>query len=144
MMLGKLNIELADSIRPELWARVEQLLASGAARKPAGGRDCAEGCPLARGPGGATYDVRDRRTLYWRQGPVVCGRLSGRLHLKGDDQLYIEPDECIDCGACVPECPVTAIFTEEEVPPNWKSYIAKNRDVFKSDQPPAKRTPEKK
>jgi hypothetical protein len=37
----------------------------------------------------------------------------------------------------VPECPVTAIFTEEEVPPNWESYIAKNRDVFKSDQPPA-------
>jgi ferredoxin len=63
---------------------------------------------------------------------------------EGEDQLYIEPDECIDCGACVPECPVTAIFTEEEVPPNWQSYIAKNRDVFKSDQPPAKRTPEKK
>jgi ferredoxin len=63
---------------------------------------------------------------------------------EGEDQLYIEPDECIDCGACVPECPVTAIFTEEEVPPNWGSYIAKNRDVFKSDQPPAKRTPERK
>src|SRR6266446_9275568 len=63
---------------------------------------------------------------------------------EGEDQLYIEPDECIDCGACVPACPVTAIFTEEEVPPNWESYIAKNRDVFKSDQPPAKRTPEKK
>jgi hypothetical protein len=37
----------------------------------------------------------------------------------------------------VPECPVTAIFTEEELPPNWEPYIAKNRDVFKSDQPPA-------
>jgi ferredoxin len=54
-----------------------------------------------------------------------------------EDQLYIHPDECIDCGACVPECPVTAIFDEEEVPPNWASYTAKNRDVFKSDQPPA-------
>jgi len=60
-----------------------------------------------------------------------------KLGSRGEDQLYIEPDECIDCGACVPECPVTAIFTEEEVPPNWESYIAKNRDVFKSDQPPA-------
>jgi len=38
VMLGKLNIELADSIRPELWARVEQLLAERAARKPAGRR----------------------------------------------------------------------------------------------------------
>jgi len=55
---------------------------------------------------------------------------------EGDDQLYIHPDECIDCGACVPECPVTAIFTEEEVPPEWASYIVKNRDVFQSAQPP--------
>ena len=29
---------------------------------------------------------------------------------EGEDQLYIHPDECIDCGACEPECPVTAIF----------------------------------
>jgi NAD-dependent dihydropyrimidine dehydrogenase PreA subunit len=55
---------------------------------------------------------------------------------EGEDQLYIHPDECIDCGACVPECPVTAIFDEEEVPPNWASYTAKNRDVFMSDNPP--------
>ncbi|MGH7514708.1 MAG: indolepyruvate ferredoxin oxidoreductase subunit alpha [Gemmatimonadales bacterium] len=55
---------------------------------------------------------------------------------EGEDQLYIHPDECIDCGACVPECPVTAIFDEVEVPPNWASYTAKNRDVFKSDHPP--------
>src|SRR6266566_1230322 len=49
---------------------------------------------------------------------------------EGEDQLYIHPDECIDCGACEPECPVTAIFPEEDTPPQWKSYIAKNRDVF--------------
>ena len=35
---------------------------------------------------------------------------------EGEDQLYIHPDECIDCGACEPECPVTAIFPEEDVP----------------------------
>jgi len=58
---------------------------------------------------------------------------------EGEDQPYIEPDEGIDCGACVPECPVTAIFTEEEGPPNWESYIAKNREVFKSGQPPMAR-----
>jgi ferredoxin len=46
---------------------------------------------------------------------------------EAEDQLYIHPDECIDCGACEPECPVTAIFPEEDTPPQWKSYIAKNR-----------------
>jgi len=58
---------------------------------------------------------------------------------EGEDQLYIHPDECIDCGACEPECPVTAIFSsEEDTPPQWKSFIAKNRDVFQSDNPPGK------
>ena len=36
--------------------------------------------------------------------------------------LYINPDECIDCGACEPACPVTAIFVEEDVPPEWQDY----------------------
>lgn len=55
---------------------------------------------------------------------------------EGDDQLYIHPDECIDCGACEPECPVTAIFPEEEVPEAMAPYIVKNRDVFTSESPP--------
>ncbi len=42
------------------------------------------------------------------------------------DQLYIDPEVCIDCGACEPECPVTAIFAEEDVPEHLKSYIEKN------------------
>jgi NAD-dependent dihydropyrimidine dehydrogenase PreA subunit len=46
---------------------------------------------------------------------------------EGEDQLYIHPDECIDCGACEPECPVTAIFPEEDVPPNMTSFVEKNR-----------------
>ena len=45
-------------------------------------------------------------------------------------QLYIDPETCIDCGACEPVCPVTAIFIEEEVPEKWKSYIEKNRKYF--------------
>ena len=53
-----------------------------------------------------------------------------------DDQLWIHPDECIDCGACEPECPVTAIFPEEDTPPKWTEYIAKNRDIFDGDNPP--------
>lgn len=46
------------------------------------------------------------------------------------NMLYIDPDECIDCGACEPVCPVEAIFPEEDVPENWKSYIQKNYDYF--------------
>lgn len=57
---------------------------------------------------------------------------------EGEDQLYIQPDECIDCGACEPECPVNAIFPEEDVPANQQAFIAKNKDVFTSDTPPGK------
>src|SRR5258707_8743672 len=59
---------------------------------------------------------------------------------EGPDMLYIHPDECIDCGACEPECPVTAIFPEEDVPANLKSFVQLNRDVFKSDTPPGRPT----
>lgn len=45
-------------------------------------------------------------------------------------QLHIDPDECIDCGACEPACPVTAIFQETEVPDEWKRYIKINADFF--------------
>ncbi len=47
---------------------------------------------------------------------------------EGEDQLYINPDECIDCAACEVECPVTAIFHEESVPEQWHAYIEKNRE----------------
>lgn len=40
-----------------------------------------------------------------------------------DRKLYIDPVECIDCGACEPACPVTAIFAEDDVPDNMKEYI---------------------
>lgn len=45
-----------------------------------------------------------------------------------EDRLYISADECIDCTACVPVCPVAAIFAEADVPEKWNSYIAENRD----------------
>ena len=45
---------------------------------------------------------------------------------EGEDQYYIHPDECIDCGACEPECPVQAIFPDTDVPSEWTSYVAKN------------------
>ena len=50
-----------------------------------------------------------------------------------DRLLVINPDECIDCGACVDPCPVAAIYPEDEVPPEQKKFIAWNFDYFKSD-----------
>lgn len=46
---------------------------------------------------------------------------------QGENQLYIDPDDCIDCEACIPECPVEAIFSEANVPAKWTSYIDLNR-----------------
>jgi ferredoxin len=59
---------------------------------------------------------------------------------EGEQQLFIHPDECIDCGACEPECPVTAIFPEEDVPSASTQYVQINRDVFKSATPPGRPT----
>jgi NAD-dependent dihydropyrimidine dehydrogenase PreA subunit len=49
---------------------------------------------------------------------------------EGLRKRYINPDECIDCGACEPACPVTAIFEESAVPAEWKQYIKINADFF--------------
>lgn len=54
--------------------------------------------------------------------PVDCFR-------EGPNFLVIDPDECIDCGACVPECPVEAIFDAESVPEEWESYIELNKQL---------------
>ena len=43
--------------------------------------------------------------------------------------LYIHPEECIDCEACVAECPVEAIFHEDNVPEEWKNYIEMNAEM---------------
>ena len=47
-----------------------------------------------------------------------------------DKMLYIHPEECIDCGACEPECPVEAIFEEDAVPEEWSKFIKINYDYF--------------
>ena len=43
--------------------------------------------------------------------------------------LYIHPDECIDCEACVPECPVEAIFHQDNVPEDQKPFIELNAEM---------------
>lgn len=50
---------------------------------------------------------------------------------EGDDQFYIDPDLCIDCAACEPVCPVSAIFYDADVPEEEQSYTQKNADFFK-------------
>ncbi len=45
---------------------------------------------------------------------------------EGVNMLVISPDECIDCGACEPECPVTAIFEEDDLPEKWAAYTPLN------------------
>ena len=59
--------------------------------------------------------------------PVDC------IHPKSDEDdfeneemLYIDPDECIDCGACVPVCPVSAIFALEDLPEKWADFEERN------------------
>jgi NAD-dependent dihydropyrimidine dehydrogenase PreA subunit len=64
--------------------------------------------------------------------PVDCIHpASGEPGFEKERQLYIDPDECIDCGACEPECPVEAIYPDDEVPEKWKDFIAKNADYYK-------------
>ncbi len=48
---------------------------------------------------------------------------------EGKNSLAINPDECIDCGACEPECPTTAIFEESELPAKWSLYAEINAVV---------------
>lgn len=48
---------------------------------------------------------------------------------EGENMLVIHPDECIDCGVCVPECPVNAIFSDNE--PNLESWLALNEKYSK-------------
>ena len=47
------------------------------------------------------------------------------------EMLYIDPETCIDCGLCVDECPVKAIFPEEELPEQWNRFIQINADYYK-------------
>jgi NAD-dependent dihydropyrimidine dehydrogenase PreA subunit len=68
-------------------------------------------------------DVKDKSCV--EVCPVDC------IHGTDEDKmLFINPEECIDCGACEPACPVQAIFPEEEVPEKWKPYVAKNYEYY--------------
>ncbi len=66
-------------------------------------------------------DVKDKACI--EECPVDC-------IYEGDRMLYIHPDECVDCGACEPVCPVEAIFYEDDVPAEMKDYTEANVVFF--------------
>jgi len=69
-------------------------------------------------------DVKDGECLLVC--PVDCIYVGGRM-------MYIQPDECVNCGLCVSVCPVDAIFVEDKVPDEWKAFTDINRDFFGPD-----------
>jgi NAD-dependent dihydropyrimidine dehydrogenase PreA subunit len=66
-------------------------------------------------------DVHDRSCV--EECPVDC-------IYDGIRKGYIHPDECVDCGACEPVCPVTAIYHEEDLPASWATYQVVEREFF--------------
>ncbi|MEV0319890.1 ferredoxin [Streptomyces sp. NPDC050658] len=66
-------------------------------------------------------DVKDKACI--QECPVDC-------IYEGRRALYIQPDECVDCGACEPVCPVEAIFYEDDVPGDWADYHNANVEFF--------------
>lgn len=66
-------------------------------------------------------DVMDRACV--EECPVDCIYEGGR-------SLYIQPDECVDCGACEPVCPVEAIYYEDDLPEKWAVYQEDNARFF--------------
>ena len=66
--------------------------------------------------------------------PVDCFR-------EGPNMLVIDPDECIDCTLCVPECPVEAIFAEDDVPDDQQEWIARNKELAAGWKPLIARKP---
>ena len=66
-------------------------------------------------------DIKDKACI--EECPVDCIYEGARM-------LYIHPDECVDCGACEPVCPVEAIYYEDDVPDQWSGYTQINADFF--------------
>jgi NAD-dependent dihydropyrimidine dehydrogenase PreA subunit len=72
-------------------------------------------------------DMKDKSCI--EECPVDCT-------YEGDRMLSIQPAECVDCGACEPVCPVEAIFSEDDVPAEWKEFTAANAAFFTEGEEP--------
>ena len=71
-------------------------------------------------------DVKDRACV--DECPVDC-------IYEGERTLYIQPDECVDCGACEPVCPVEAIYYEDDLPDELQPYLLDNEQFFTEKLP---------
>ena len=76
--------------------------------------------------GAPCVDIKDRACV--DECPVDCIYEGARM-------LYIHPDECVDCGACEPVCPVEAIYYEDDVPETLRPYIDENVKFFTDTLP---------
>lgn len=54
-----------------------------------------------------------------------------------DDRLAIDPSRCIDCGACIPACPVSAIYPGDQVPGEWIAFVPRDGDLADAGRPTA-------
>lgn len=82
-------------------------------------RSCVEVCPV---------------DCFYNNADASLNAKVGKEPVKDGDvgMLVIHPDECIHCGACEPECPVDAIFEDDDVPEQWASYSQLNASVVES------------
>ena len=82
-------------------------------------RSCVEVCPVD--------------CFYNNPDPELNKKVGVEPRTSGDiGMLVINPDECIHCGACEPECPTDAIFEDDDVPAKWSDYIELNAKVTAS------------
>jgi len=112
-----------------LLARIQAVLAA------CQGSSCTEHPPVERARGGSDTSPKETRVTHVVTEPcfdckytdcvVVC---PVECFYQADQFLVIHPEECIDCEACVPECPVEAIFHEDNVPEQWKEWTPLNAE----------------
>src|ERR1700683_2847638 len=86
-----------------------------------GGTRTEERKPMTYVIGEACVDVLDRTCV--DECPVDC-------IYEGERMLYIHPDECVDCGACEPVCPVEAIYYEDDLPEQYSGFLQSGRAFF--------------
>jgi NAD-dependent dihydropyrimidine dehydrogenase PreA subunit len=88
---------------------------------PAGGQSRTGGPDVTYVIAQPCVDLKDKACI--EECPVDC-------IYEGERMLYIHPDECVDCGACEPVCPVEAIYYEDDTPEQWADYYKANVEFF--------------
>ena len=86
-------------------------------------RACVEVCPVD-----CFYDIQDP-ALNEKYGAAWADDDADKKNKRNSGMLMIHPDECINCGACEPECPVEAIFEDSGVPEDLEEFTKLNEEV---------------